>query len=432
MLCCDEPSSRKTRVVKTELLLSLLRGMGLALRLALSLFVVAVMGVEVFGTLSLLLAVVAFAAPLATMGLHFRNNREIVDAPARMMAERLRDRTAMNLLAGGGLALALAGVVGGAGLNGSDLPVVGLTGHGIALFLVLAVLEVVLADMQNFLNSCRRTVLAAVMLFVRSALWIPPMMAAVQLTGWSGLEPVLWFWLGGCLASLAVLAVGVADWPWRAVLRERPVLGPQFDGFRMSAGIWLSDVSVAASPVIERSLLLTLLGPVTGGSYIFFWTLANGVLQVVSAAVVFPSVPVMVSTVQGAAADFRHLVLRLCRRTMLGVAGFGVPLVGAAAIGLDHLGRPELAKVFQVLPLLLVGTALFCVAEVMRLALYALRRDRALILSNMALVVLNTALVGCAAAAAGVTAVATVPALVAAGIAGLRWRWISQERVERN
>lgn len=417
--------------MKTELLLSLLRSLGLVLRLALSLFVVTVMGVEVFGTLSLLLAMTSFAAPLATMGLHFQNNRDIVDAPTRMMAERLRDRLAMNLLAGSGLALTMAAVLAAAGMSGAQLPITGLTAQGMALFVVLCVLEVVLADAQNFLNSCRRTVLAAVVLFVRTALWVPPMMIAVQLTHWSGLEPILWFWLGGTLAALAVMAVGVSDWPWHAVLRDRPVLRGQFAAFHKSAGIWLSDVSVAATPVIERSILLALLGPTIGGAYIFFWTLANGVLQVVQASVILPSTPVLVSAAQDTTRDFQTLVMRICRRAALATAGAGMALVAATAVGMGYSGRPELAGLFHVLPMLLAGLAMVCVAEVMRLALYALRRDRALIFSNLAMVALNTALVGLAAAASGAEAVAAVPALVAAGIAALRWHWVRQGPTER-
>jgi O-antigen/teichoic acid export membrane protein len=403
--------------MKTELLLSGLRALGLALRLSLSLFVVAVMGLEVFGTLSLLLALTALAAPLAAMGLHYRINRDIVDAPARVMADRLRDRVALNTLAGAGLALLL-------GLAAPFLPGAALSGQGLTVFLILCVLEVVLADAQNLLISCRRVVLAALLLFVRSALWVPPMMLTVQVTGWSGLDPVLWFWLGGTVAALAVMAAGLSDWPWREALRGRPALRAQFAGFRLSAGIWLSDVSVAATPVIERSILLALLGPVAGGGYIFFWTLANGILQIVTASVVFPSVPMLVAATRETATDFRRLVLGRSGRAMTYAAGAGAILTAAAALGLDRLGRPELAGLFHVLPLLLAGTALICVAEVMRLALYALRRDRALILSNLAMVSLNTALVALAAALAGASAVALVPALVAAGIAALRWRWI--------
>lgn len=408
-----------------EFLMSLMRAASLACRLALSVFVVAELGVGALATLSLLQAVAGFAPPLLAMGLHYRTNRGIVDAPVAVMAQRLCDRMLLNGLMAGGLALTfgLAAVLADSLLSG-----LGLSARILCLFLAICVLEVVLADAQNYLISCRRAVLAGFVLFTRNAAWVPPMMLAVWGAGWSGLEPVLWFWLAGAALAFCVMAAGLSDWPWRDALRAGRGLRWQFDGFPTAMGIWLSDVSVAGTPVVERTLLVTLLGTEVAGGYIFFWTLANGVLQVVTSAVVFPSVPMLVAAGKGDPGQLQQLSLRLCMRALLYSAGFGAVVLGGAAALLPWLERPELAGSYGLLPLLIGGFAIVAVTEVLRLALYALKRDRALVQSNIAMVALNTALVGMAAAFAGPLAVAVVPALVAAGISALRWHWIAQER----
>lgn len=400
-----------------EVTLSVLRLGGLALRLGLSLFVLAALGVAAFGQLALIQALAILLPALSSLGLHHRVNRSVVDRPPDVMAACLRDRVAMNLLlgaAGVGLALPVLTL----------LPLPERTGMAVALVAAILLVEVVLADAQVFLIGCRRSVLAGVMLFLRGAGWVPAYVALAWSLEWEGLGPLLWFWLGGGLCAVAVMAAGLADWPWGRVLRQGPGLRWQVTGLRGALLLWVGDVAVAAAAFLERAVLLALLGPVAAGAYVFLWTLANGIQQVLMAAIVQPAMPDMVAAVRGpgGAVALRRLTLDRARRVLWAGAGTGAAVVGAAVLVLPMMDRPEVTAALAILPVLVAGLVAACLADLLRLALYARQKDAAIIGSNLVMVGLNTGLVAAMAGVAGLWGVAAVPLVVAAITAGLRWR----------
>lgn len=397
--------------------LSVLRIMGLGLRLLLSLFVSGTLGVDAFGRFSLLLAVSALVPTLVLMGLHHKVNRAVVGRSPMVMATWLRDRIVLDASIGGTLAgVALAGFLVFVPFE--------LSGPALASFLAICLLESILADSQVYLLCCKRPVLANLILFNRTALWVPAYICAAWFFGWQSLDPILFFWLGGCVISVATLVIGLWHWPWGSVMRIRPAYRWQFKDFRITSGLWLSDVSAAVIPFMERSLLFIILGPTATGVYALFWTLANGIQQVVVTAVIQPAIPVMVGLVREDASGklLFTLVWRKSREVVAAVAGFGSIIVFIGYFALPFLGGQELRENFRVLPLLVIGIAVGCVAETLRVALYALRRDGDLILSNVGALVLNVALLVAAAVAFGLTAVAVVPLLVATSVSIFRWR----------
>lgn len=403
--------------MRLGLVLSSLRVLGLALRLLLSLFVVRVMGVDVFGYFSLLLAVAMMAPSVVSMGLHYHANRAAVGQSPEIMASGLRDRIALNILIGVVIAMmALA--------THLFLHPVAISTTSLAIFLLICILESVLTDAQLYLMSCQLPVLASLMLFSRASLWVPPFMVAAWLLGWKSLDPILLFWLCGNLLAVGIIWVGLQHWPWHLVLRRKPSFLWQFSNFHTAFGIWLSDVSAAIIPLMERSLLLVILGATQTGIYAFFWTLANGIQQVVVTAVIQPNIPVMVDSVHRDASGklLFAFVWRKSYEAVAAVTGFGSIVVFISYFALPFLDRPELLGSFIILPLLIAGIAVGCISETLRLALYSLRRDGDLILSNVGALVLNVALLAASAAAFGLVAVALVPLLVATSISIFRWR----------
>jgi len=404
--------------VRLGLLLSGLRILGMSLRLVLAVFVVRQMGIDVFGRFSILLAVSVLAPPFVAMGFHFHVNRTTVGQPAEIMASGLYDRIALNLLIG----LALSTAILSVHLFWYTC-FLGTT--ALIVFLLICTLEAILVDAQLYLISCKKVIMANLMLFCRSSFWVVPLMGTWWIMRWQGLEPILGFWLFGNLLAVCILFFGLRNWPWRRVFRSRPSLKWQFANFRTSAGIWLSDVSGASIPLIERSLLMVILGAQQTGIYVFFWTLANGVQQIVVSATIQPLIPEMVAMVKNDMSK-RFFIIQTAYKAATGALitlAFAAAMLVVVNVALPFMGDDELARHIYLFPLFLFAIVAIIISETLRIALYARRQDTALIASNLAVLVVSIALLTSAAASAGLVGASTVPLTVALISSLFRW-WL--------
>jgi O-antigen/teichoic acid export membrane protein len=356
-----------------------LRAISLVSRFALTAYLAKVFTLQDFGVFAVLVAAVYMAPVVFGFGLHYRVNRDFVAMPHGQVARVLVDKALVSLL------FTPLIVASGAALWWLYMP--GPVAWGtIGLLGLIGLAELILADMNFALLSVGRTALANLVQFIRNSAWIVPFFVAVEIgLCQASIGSLLAFWAVGQVLSLLTFLLTTRSWAWPAACH-----GPR--GFRYlmadfatkSLPVYFSDLGLVGTQYADRFLIGAFLGVERAGIYVYYWTLANGVAQLLNTGVVQPALPRFVAAFNAAAAQ--GLLDKVRRDALVATAVFLplVPLVYWPGIWLTgHLGKAEIAAYGWVLLVLLAGFALRTLSDLLGYGLYAARADRLLVFINM-------------------------------------------------
>jgi O-antigen/teichoic acid export membrane protein len=263
-----------------------LRAATLALRFGLSFYVVSVLGLHAAGTYGLALGAIGIAPAVIGWGLNYFVAREVVglspDAAASLVKTRLTVTLAslcLLTLAGGGIA-ALAGHQ---------------WQHVWLLVVVLIWFETLALDLYLPLIGLELATEANVIVFVRSALWVPAVVGlGIAWPEWRTLDALFAFWIASHVLSLALMAWFLRRWPVAARLAEPIDRSWIRDRLGRSWYIYLSDVGIVGSIFLDRYIVSAMLGLAATGIYTFYWSIANALQTLMQTSVVQLALPKMV------------------------------------------------------------------------------------------------------------------------------------------
>lgn len=360
-----------------------LRLVSLGSKLLLTLYMGKFLGLTEMGTYGLVAAYVAIAIALLGMRIDYVVNREIVDIGPLPLVARLRDQIVLYclnyvvfVLLAGSAVLLWPGLV---------------EPRVAALAIVLAIVESLGAVTAGNFVSLKRPVTSTLLFFVRSALWVFPVMLLGWLYPvWRTADFVFAFWLSGAVLSLLVTA-----WLWRH-LPWREAAGIPVDwswigrSVRLCLPIWIGAVAAAGAGNLDRFVVEVELGRDFVGIISFYGSFAVALSALIQNGVVAFSYPRLVAFYRESQPEaFRAEAMRMtvqCTASVVVMAlfiGMLVPYLGV------WFGRPEFYDNAAVLWLILLGSCIKLSAEGLYYILYARHQDRAVWTGNLAVLAVS-------------------------------------------
>lgn len=361
-----------------------LRGLGLVGRFALSFYLIKFLGLIPTGQFGLIVGVAGVLPALFGFGMNYYLGREIIGMDIEDAFARIRDKAAV-------ISTLLAVSLFGALIVNLFHPLTMLGNIYLAGLIIF--LEVIALDLHFALISLRKPLLANFLLFVRSAAWVFPFIGLTYfLPEYRNLDTLLAFWLGSLVLAFTLLWVLTRDWPWRKVMR-RPIDAGWIGGTVKVAGlVYLSDLGLVVYSYFDRFFIAGKLGLEATGVYTFFWTMANALLVLITAAVVQVSLPGLVDAFKAGEAAWRKQFKRMLVKALILSAAMAGFLFAGVTLLVPHLGNPELLNHPFIFPLMLISIVIKIVADMTHYGLYSRHKDKTLALINITGIAVNTGL----------------------------------------
>lgn len=293
------------------------------LRFAVTFYIVGFLGLHDAGIYGLALGAIGIVPAVIGWGLNYYVSREIAGRAPASAAPLVRDKILISLASLAGLSLLtvpLIAVVAPA----QDWPLYGLG-------LVLIWLETIALDIFDALVAVQESMLANLLVFIRSALWVLPVIAlGLAEPRLRTLELLLAAWIGFHLLALAIFAKKLSDWRVWPGLSVPVDLDWARQWMRHRWFIYLSELGYVGLAYFDRYLVLLFLGLEATAVYTFYWALANALQTIVLAGLVQVGRPrLIVAAGQGALPEWRaetrrQLTITFFAALVLAILNFGV------------------------------------------------------------------------------------------------------------
>jgi O-antigen/teichoic acid export membrane protein len=355
-----------------------LRGMTLASKFALLIVLGRFFSLEDLGVYGLMVASVAIAIFVVGAEYKYFTLRALVARQASFQTAILRDQAVFYGVIGAILLPPLILVF----WTGTWSPVPRAV---LLWFLLLTVVELAAQEAGNALLALGRPLAANLVLFIRSAAWVYPVIALViAVPATRDIASVFLAWLVGALASLAVTAWCMRGMGWRSAVRQPVHWAGIRSGLRIAAPFIVTTGASLGLLFFDRYIIEIFhgLGPV--GIYTFFAGIATALHTLINTSVSLIRVPRLVKAHQDADEPrFRGELGVMVRLTVIGVLLLApVITIGMLPI-LALVDKPTYGANFNVFGLLLGAAAIRCLADPPLYALYARHRDMQLLAINV-------------------------------------------------
>ena len=369
--------SLSLRSVMMPLLNMGMRGMTLVGRFGLALYLAKYLSLADVGLFGLVTGVTNMMPVIAGWGLNYYVGREVVGKSKQASGQMVRDRLVVTFLSLIALVVPATPLV----LYWHLLPDVSLA----LLALAIIVLECVAYDLHDALISMGYALAANVMLFVRSALWIFPVVACgMVMPELRSLHLVFVLWLVGLGANFTVMFWILRDWPLRAIMVTKIDKVWTFSTLRKGWLVYLSDLGFLGTLYLDRYVVNHFLGLSLTGVFTLYWSVANAVHALVNTGVIQLVFPALVAAYNvGKQEEMRRLV----RQTLVRVGALSAVLsIGAGVcfpFVLELIGKEEIASYAPVFWVMLAGVCVRLVAEIYNIDLACRHLDRPWAIINM-------------------------------------------------
>lgn len=395
-----------------------IRGSQLFFRFALSFYIVSQLGLEAAGIYGLAIGAIGIVPATVGWGLNYFVSREVVGHTPATAAGMIRDRLTISI------ASLLAGTV-------VAVPVLAWMTGGLSetaiLILILLWLETLALDIYMPMIGLEMALFANVMVFIRSALWIPIVVAIGFLyPPLQTLNAIFIGWIASHFVALAMLGVHLRRWPIGEGLRERMQLGRLGQRVRTAWYIYFSDLGIVGLGYADRFILNALLGLVATGIYSFYFSITNALQTLITTAVVQLALPRMVRSARGGdGAEWRAELRRQMGKTLAYSGVLAVAIFAATEVifRVSPEGRFPVDRTLLVV--MLLAAIVRSASDLLNVAITSMGRDHAYAATNVVGVLLALGfgagfmwafgLIG-----AGLSAVATAGALLVIRLVYLR------------
>lgn len=359
-----------------------IRGSQLFFRFALSFYIVSQLGLEAAGIYGLAIGAIGIVPATVGWGLNYFISREVVGHTPATAAGLIRDRLTITI------ASLLVGTI-------VAVPVLiwmtGSLSETTILILILLWLETLALDIYMPMIGLEMALFANVMVFIRSALWIPIVVGIGFLyPPLQTLDAIFIGWIASHFVALAMLFVHLRRWPVRDGLRERMQLGRLGKRVRDAWYIYFSDLGIVGLGYADRFILNALLGLTATGIYSFYFSITNALQTLIATAVVQLALPRMVRAARGGdPAAWRGEIKQQMVKT-LAYAG----VLSAAIYGVTELifyvspeGRFPVYR--TLLAIMLLAAVIRSGSDLLNIAITSTGRDHVYAVTNIIGVVLT-------------------------------------------
>ncbi|HVX77462.1 MAG TPA: hypothetical protein VHB49_15120 [Bradyrhizobium sp.] len=363
----------------TSLTIMGLRGLSLAAKFALTLFIAKFIGLETLGVYGLVAGAAVMFPIVASLGLIRVLSRNAV-------SQRLDEVTRM-LHRYWGIQAAVYALVSFVVISvGFYLDQIALA----SIVLAIVFLEHVNGDLFILLNHLLRPCLANVLMFFRTGGWIYVYMVfAFLFPALRDLHALLTFWIGGGLLAIAGFALAAREWPW---LHATPGVGHKewfLHHFKASRILYVNDIANTVAQYTDRYLVSLFMGLEFTGVYVLFWSIGNALSNLVDTGIVQISGPRLINA--HARQDrtywsvFRLLLVETVAISIVLAICTGV----LVKVAVPYLNRPLVADWIGVLWLVLLGFVLRMAYEVQGTVFYSRYKDTFTLFSGLFVIALS-------------------------------------------
>jgi O-antigen/teichoic acid export membrane protein len=253
-------------------------------------------------------------------------------------------------------------------------------------FFPLLICEHLSQEASVSLIALGRPVQSNVVLFVRSAAWVYPVLALAVLDwGKRDIRMILLPWLIGTLLSLVVAAFILRDLPWRQSFDQKIEWDRIRAGLRVAAPFIVTTGSSLGLLFFDRFVVEMYQGLSAVGIYTFFGSITSALHTLVNSGVSATRVPQLVRAYsEGSPDEFRAQLKIMARLTGASTVLLGAFLVLAIFPLLHIVGKPQYMAEVSVFLMLVVAAATRCLADIPTYALYAKSCDKMILLANVA------------------------------------------------
>jgi len=382
---------------------------GLGVRLAFMFALLYLSGPALLGQYGLLASIEVVAIYLAGLEFHAFTTRRYARRPGAL---RLRIALASHARL---LCFSVPAAMLGAGVA-TWLFGLGLTPLALFGFLVIVATGSVAQEMLRFIVMTQRPVAAAILGFIRTALWQP--VALLFVATEQPLEALALTWMAAAVVSLLW-----GGWMLRGAIFSRIRPGSRYLGRGLKAArnyYAMASASVLQSN-LERFVLQLFLGPEAVGIFTFFQNLANALPALIQSSVLNVWLAQLLNQFgQGLQGRFA-LVAQVQRKVLVtcAILSMGV-VVGVTGIALV-LSRDTYLYNLWILPALLLAQSLIMWSQPLYLGLFGAHRDRIIMIQSLSVLAATLALCVLCVAQLGITGAVVSQLAGGAGLALLRW-----------
>ncbi|MFO1064479.1 MAG: hypothetical protein U0892_11505 [Pirellulales bacterium] len=391
-----------------------LRGLSLSGRFVLTLYIAKYMDIRSVGDFGLISGATVIGPALLGMGFNFYLNREIAGTPPEFHVRLIRDRLTISVVSA--ICAAFTIML----LCIPFAPQIPWLTR--ILFGLIFIMEVAAFDLHMSLVTLNRPVLANLLQFTRSALWVFPYTAgAVVFPSCRTMDALLVAWLIGLVLNLGITYFGLRDWPWAQVAAHKFDSRWFSDRIRRTWFVYMGDIALITIQQLDRVAVAAVLGMTATGIYVFYNSFANAVQLLTAAAVLQMTLPGLLGQAKhGDGPSWRRILMQGAAKSAvvsIVISAIAFPVIG---IIVTYLNRQELNDHRLLFLAMLVAVPLRSIAELLGSGLYTIKQDRAFVWSNIIGAVASTALITSASALWGMTG--TGCAVIASGLVVLLLR----------
>lgn len=350
-----------------------LRGGAIAIKSAMMVALAAFLPAASVGDYGLLAAAIQLSSYVYGLELHFFTQRELSLAELPLVRSRLKGQ--FSIYSGAYLI--------GSGVLWAVLRHLGLPAELLLHAVVIAVLQHAGVELYRVLVRLQRPVEASVLLFLRDASWALPCLSLWWSLGEPALSDLTWSWLGGAglgvVYALLVLRKllpppngEVIDWSW---LRR---------GLRVGLTSLPGSLSMRGIFTLDRMLLAGFVSKEQLGAYVFFAGLATALAGLFESGILVSFNAQVLEAVKRGDREAAQRAFARVRAICFWVpSGFAV-LGAAIGWGMSlSLANPAYLDNLIYLPFVFLAQLFFSYSHAWNIWLYAERRDRSIILTNM-------------------------------------------------
>lgn len=350
----------------TSLASAALRGLGLAARMVLALYIARSLGLVALANYGFVVGAAGMMTALTGFGLDYRMRRALVVATPGKAVLLFRNRFLLRIASTAAIifiaALVLATIAPGSPLLSCSVA-----------FIVLG--EPVVTDLQQALVARRRPIAGNAVLFVRAGAWVPiAVVAGLLQSEWRTLGVVFAGWAAAIAAILAAVTIlSLRKVPARIL--DRIDASSLHSTRRSARGAYLSDIAFAASIYSDRYLASWMLGPEAAGVIVFIWSFANGIVPLVQSAVFDRVTPTLIAVRHQVPAAWTAAFAAARRHTFLLSATLGMLTAAFTIVIAPHAGMHVTIGFCALTIAMVVALVVRLQADILRHGLIALDAD---------------------------------------------------------
>lgn len=263
----------------------------------------------------------------------------------------------------------------------------------------LVFLEHLAQELSRIMNTLFRPLLSNALFFLRNSGWCLPLIFFwYRGSNWITLQHILFAWTIGVFISLIIFLIELRHLDWSKWFKSNIDYKWIKSGMLVAAPFMISALSYRIIELADRYIIHFLVNDESVGIYSFYATIANVIPAIVGASLSSIYVPKIVHAYQvGNFTDY-HIFYKKLNYGTLALISVASPFIYVICLKLiPYIGKTEYIKGLPTFIVLLFSTIISAFAQLPGIALYAQKKDLALLFSTLigggANVVLNIILI---------------------------------------